>query len=319
MKRAMARITGVALLAATLVLPFMSPATASARPAPVYEFTTIDIAGAIDIYVFDVNADGVVVGSYNVVTPQGVRGHGFILRDGVVTTIDYPADQLIFTNVRGINPAGDIAGYYGETSTGTMRQHGFLLTKEGIWSSVEISGHTDSGLTRILPDGSTVGTYLDNMDANRMYGIVRNADGDIISVLDLANTCHESATPNGKTVVGYWGSSPRGNAGYVLEDGVFTPFHFSATSVSTMAWDISSDGKTIVGVFQQLENGKAVAHGYIAQRQGESVEDWTFAQFDPPGSVATNLFGCNAAGDLVGRYKDATGKFHGFLARPVER
>ena len=312
MKKVITRLLGAAILVAVLIVPF-APAGARSVSEPEYTYTTIDFPNMRDIYVFDINPGGEIVGSY-----LTDKLHGFVGKAGDFRTIDYPVDKLTFTNVRGINPAGDIVGYYGENTTGVVRQHGFLLTKHGEWSTIDTALHTDTGLTRILPDGSMVGAYLDGMtNASSMYAVVRNSEGEIISVLDKANTCHESATPNGKTIVGYWGASPRGsNAGYILEDGVFTYFYFSATANSTMAWDISSDGHTIVGIFQ---NANLVPHGYIAERRGDSVDDWTFTQFDPPGAVATSLFGCNAAGDLVGRYKDASNKWHGFLASRTQR
>ena len=307
MKKAITRLLSTGLLLAALVVPFASAAAGEASE-PGYIFTTIDFPNMRDIYVFDINPGGEIVGSY-----LTDKLHGFVGKPGNFRTIDYPAEGVQYTNVRGINPAGDIVGYYGKD--GIM--HPFLLTRHGEWSTLDYPGHAQSGFTRILPDGTMLGTYFDASNYSDMRAVVRNREGGTISVLDIPNTCPEGATPNAKTIVGYWGASPRGgNAGFIWEGGVFTHFYFSATANSTMAWDISSDGHTIVGVFQ---DANLVPHGYIAERRGTSVDDWAFTQFDHPGAVATGLFGCNAAGDLVGRYKDASGKWHGFLASRTQR
>jgi uncharacterized membrane protein len=51
--------------------------------------------------------------------------HGFLLRNGTFTTIDAPG--ATDSRASGINPQGDIVGFYSDNSG----QHGFLLTPCG--------------------------------------------------------------------------------------------------------------------------------------------------------------------------------------------
>ena len=52
--------------------------------------------------------------------------HGFLLSRGVFTTIDFPGATV--TQARGINPGGDIVGWYIDSSGKT---HGFLRSLTG--------------------------------------------------------------------------------------------------------------------------------------------------------------------------------------------
>ena len=55
--------------------------------------------------------------------PDGKR-HGFLLRKGEITTIDFPDATL--TAAIGINARGDVVGRY---QTGAGSDHGYLLNK----------------------------------------------------------------------------------------------------------------------------------------------------------------------------------------------
>ena len=57
--------------------------------------------------------------------------HGFLLSKGTFTTIDVPGSPF-GTYALGINPRGDIVGYYGDSSN---NYHGFLL-HDGTFTTV---------------------------------------------------------------------------------------------------------------------------------------------------------------------------------------
>jgi probable HAF family extracellular repeat protein len=50
-------------------------------------------------------------------------------------------------------------------------------------------------------------------------------------------------------------------------------------------------------------------HGFLLSRG-------TFTTIDVPNGNFTNAFGINERGQIVGRYVDASGNVHGFLATP---
>ncbi len=313
MKNAFRKIIGMLLLIMAVAFP-LAPVVVGADATPQYTFTSIDMPGATLTMAFDINPRGVIVGSYL----GGGKLHGFSGTPGDFTSFDFPGSDVTFTNVRGINPGGDIAGYYGESTTG--RQHGFVYTKHGEWQTIDTPGHNFTGITRILPNGTTVGAYMDSSAGLNMTAVVRDPEGNVISALtDPPNACHESATPDYTTIVGYWDPEPLGAGfqSYVLEGGVFKSFHPSATTINSMAWDVSNDGLIIVGLYQDPGLGNTNVHGYIAKRRGTSVADWSFTRIDYPGADQTAVWGCNSRGDLVGRYF-LGGMWHGFVATRTE-
>ena len=73
------------------------------------EYASIDYPGASTCYATDINSNGVITGIW---TDDGGVGHGFLLEDGVFTSFDVDVEGATSTWAYGINPQGDIAGYY---------------------------------------------------------------------------------------------------------------------------------------------------------------------------------------------------------------
>src|SRR5260221_14386483 len=58
------------------------------------------------------------------------KTHGFLLRKGEFSTIDFPGADVVSTQARGINPQGDIVGLYvSKDALGKLHTHGFVATK----------------------------------------------------------------------------------------------------------------------------------------------------------------------------------------------
>ena len=81
------------------------------------EFTTIDVPGATLTSANGMDAEGFIVGPYEV---GGVR-HGYRWHDGEFTLIDLQGATV--THAAGINPRGEIVGYYNANGV----DHGFFL------------------------------------------------------------------------------------------------------------------------------------------------------------------------------------------------
>jgi len=93
------------------------------------QFTLFDLLGALPVTQDNggINARGDIVGTYCDVAPctLGIGAtHGFLLRGGVLTTIDVPG--AVRTSATGINASGDITGFYNAGGVG----HGYLLTRK---------------------------------------------------------------------------------------------------------------------------------------------------------------------------------------------
>jgi hypothetical protein len=85
--------------------------------------------------------------------------HGFLLRKGTFTTIDPPSST--FTALLGINPEGDIVGFYAGSSVGSGG--GFLLRK-GRFTNIDVPGALagSTSANGINPQSDIVGSYSDS-------------------------------------------------------------------------------------------------------------------------------------------------------------
>ena len=129
---------------------------AAATPA---EFgTPILVDETLDQLDFDQIQQGDIVGIH-VDTPGQPGGgvHGYLLRQGVFTPVDYPGHLNTIT--QRITNSGQIVGCYHDTDTmGTM--HGMILS-DGKFSEQSTPASMNYGA---LPDGSvTIGQYTDMM------------------------------------------------------------------------------------------------------------------------------------------------------------
>ena len=262
-----------------------------------FSFKTIDVPGAAATSPSGINARGDIVGSY----VDGTGSHGYVLRDGEFTTIDFrdaAGTVVAGTGAAGIGPSGEIVGTYTVVGEPGVNVHGYLLTKQGEFVAVNYPGHTNTIAQRILPDGTILGCRHDNDNMGSMKGflITRSGSEEIGLFASMAN----GATPDHRQIVGLYkkdATSPQ--RGFLIDDGDFTPLVVPG-STGTSAWDMNPAGE-IVGVYT-----KAGVHGFV-------LRDEVYVPVDFPGATATRAFGINARGDVVGSYV-ADGKTHGFLA-----
>ena len=94
------------------------------------DFITFDLPGVVPVAQDNggINARGDVVGVYCDLSPCDISNagtHGFVLRQGELTTIDYPGARS--TSILGINARGELAGAFTDAAG---RSHGFLLSRD---------------------------------------------------------------------------------------------------------------------------------------------------------------------------------------------
>jgi len=121
-------------------------------------YTTIDVPGSNGTAIpTGINARGDIVGFYFDSSGQGI---GFALRDGTVSTIAAPG--ALSTVPWGINARGDVVGSYFEGPL--FASHGFLLTREGTLTSIDVPGGTPGSTQAagINSGGDIVGTHQDS-------------------------------------------------------------------------------------------------------------------------------------------------------------
>jgi hypothetical protein len=305
------------LVRPVVVFGLLALAVSSAQ-AQGYNYVSIDYPNAIRTRTFGISPGGVIVGDYR--DSSGAL-HGFLLVGGRYVTVDVPGTLIGSTGVlptgaRGINPVGDIVGFYfvppGSSSDCTVAftppcQKGFLLHR-GTFSTVLFPGHEGSIPQRITPTGNIYGCYHDLDYMGSMFGFTRTASGTF-NTNNVPASMNNGATPDGSTIVGLYSDlsmMPSHDHGYVIQNGNFQPFDVPDSTL-TWAWDITPSG-SIVGEFR---DAAGVFHGFLRTAAG-------YTSIDFPAAIGTHAIGINPGGAIVGTYTDTNNATHGFLAVPAD-
>lgn len=316
-------ITGIAALSVIC-------AVQASEPTKPYTFFTVDIPGSLSTTIFGINSNRDIVGAFETPFPPefGLQpelrwNHGFVLRDGVLTTIDAP--QSILTQIRGINNQGDIVGAYipiqnAGTPGGGFR--GLLIKNGGEQTTVDFKPtHLNTVLMRITSNGTMVGCYhddgIDSGPQDSMHGISFDSKGIMTSIDDevpgvqFGSGMHTGISDDGKKKSGFlFDHSPsfERSRGYSIEDGKFSFFDVPGSKY-TQGWDINPSGD-IVGFYG---DGDVVADSNLHATAFLKIKD-TYQAVQYPKAMDTRAFGINSARDIVGTYETEDGHTHGFVA-----
>jgi uncharacterized membrane protein len=207
---------------------------------------------------FRINNRGDIVGQY---WDENQFAHGFLLRDGQVTTLDFPgADD---TTAFGINESGTIVGTWDLTDSqqNPIENHGFIWSN-GAFTQVDFPGAKDTSVFAINAQGDMVGAW-DNDINGPSHGFVYT-HGQFIN-LDVpfsgavATQAHDISA-NGK-IVGYYTDALSVAHGFIAEGAKFTTIDVPGAT-ATAPWGINSGGQ-IVGDY--LDANSAVL-AFLAQR-----------------------------------------------------
>lgn len=290
-----------------------------ARAAESYVFKTIDVPNSTSTNVMANNASGDIVGYY---TDASKVVHGFLLRGGTFTTLDYPGADVAWTNANAINDSGDIAGSYSlKAPAPASNVHGFRLTRAGVWSNEDYPEGThimQGGAYGILADGTVVGCFHDGNPMTAMFGYSKGPKGVTSSSYPAGTpfSMHYGATPDGKIIVGtYLTGANQGDNwhGYLIEGGKTVPFDLPG-KVGTQALGITAE-RTIVGIYTVQVGTAWAPRGFVADTRGSNdPASWNVSTVHVPDAQRTGVRSMNVRGEVVGSYQDAAGVVHGYLA-----
>jgi hypothetical protein len=120
--------------------------------------TTFDVPDAALTAAYEIDNRGQIVGNY---TDADGFQHGFVLHDGVITTIDHPRatsqPNMTRTRVVGIDDRGRLVGSYGD-DTGLL--HAWMW-EDGEFTSIDPPGAIGAEASQIDDRGRIVGRYVD--------------------------------------------------------------------------------------------------------------------------------------------------------------
>ena len=218
----------------------------------------------------------------------------------VYTTIDVPGAST--TSVQGINQHGDIVGGYVDGSGG----HGFLLSK-GVFTKIDYPGAAHTDANGLNARGEVVGGYrMPGEPAVNMHGYLRTRHGEFLPV-DFPghiNTRAQRITQEGLILGCYHDTDTMATMRGVMINARDLSEVAEIDAFASMTNGATPDGSLIVGFFTDMDAGRA--RGYLLYGD-------TFIPFDVPGSIATNGWDVNPRGEVVGAYRDASNRLHGFL------
>jgi probable HAF family extracellular repeat protein len=206
---------------------------------------------------------------------------------------------------QGINDRGDIVGNLFDAQG---VRHGFLLRRgEAVADIIDypqaIGGPAGSGTaaTGINAQGDVVGWYrlpgeASNPLAAHGYLLSRKGVFTRIDYPGHLNTMPQRITSTGIALGCYHDTDGMDSMhGFTRSpDGSFSGFSVPAS----MHNGASPDGSRIAGLYQN--------HGYVIDQGG-------FLSFDVPDSIVTAAYDMTPQGDVIGHFRDGSGRFHGFL------
>ena len=286
-------------------------ALAASVYAQQFKFTSIDFPGAIVTAARGINNHGDIAGSYRI---PGSPRQAMLLKKGKFIPLAPPAPDASFSEATSINDRGDVTGQWGDAN-GFF--HGFLLS-DGVLTILDVPGATDTFALGVNDSGLVAG-YWDLLDPNgntlAVYGFTWKDGGFVDMQINFP----------GAAGSGLFGVNSRGDLSGVwlpdlngsIEHGFVCP-----KSAPCFSYDASVSGN-------DLTQGDGInAHGQVAGVSCDTtvfvchaflVAGGTLTSFDFPGAAGTGTlaYGINSAGQIVGRYYDPDGNFHGFLAQPV--
>ena len=263
-----------------------------------YTFETIDVPGA-EILVLTASSDFEDYAG-NARSADG-KEIAFTLIDGVFTTYDFPGSQK--TNFYALGNNGNAAGYYEDSEglhhgvvleNGELRQYDFPNSIE-----TEIYGISDA--TGVMT-GNFIGTD----------GIRRGFSGETtVEFSGALETFADFVNAEGTIVGSYIDADGIYRPYYKRPDGRFTTADFGAGAELEYMF-VHGINDAGISIARRKKLGD-VPRTYVGRIREGTVE----VRF--PGAVSTEGWNINQDGSIVGNYKSADGRVHGFIARPVDQ
>jgi hypothetical protein len=265
-----------------------------------YVFSTISYPDSTITWVYGINNDGQITGTY-ATSITGGEYVGFTMESNGTFTSLAPNLTPI-----GINKSGRIAG----TSSigGAPYSDGFIRDVGGDITSFSVPNGIYTEGYGINNKGLVVGQYTPGTDPQgNAAGYLRQTDGSFttISYPGAINTQAFGINSAG-VIVGAYNPGSRSSA-FIREPGG----DFKS---------VSFPGATETILFAVNISGMAVGWYYIdstAEPQGLIREKGKLTTLNFPGALLTYLYGVNDKGQISGSYSSSAGVF-GFVATPVD-
>ena len=280
------------LASATLGLLMGIPCVADAQE---YAFTPIDVPGATRTAAAG-NSNTAVVGEYD---DADGNTHGFILSQGVFTTIDLSGASS--TQINGINAPGRYTGTYFDPDAGRIYA---FVSRKGDVTTLDPPGAIQSQGGFLNAQGEVVGGYR-NSNGRRLAFVWRKGVFTTIDPEPAATLGPVAFGINEKgDIVGTYVDTDNNRHGFLWTESGYTTLDVPG-AVFTIAQGINNAGQ-IVGLYLATDG---TFHGFV-------LSDGVYTTVDVPGSSSTSIYSINPKGEIAGEFENADG-IHGFLGTPA--
>jgi len=291
------------ILAVLFVFPLMRTFAQQAPNAfSIQVITTFDYPGAGNLTLPQkINERGDIVGEF-IDSSAVTRGFVRFKNGSFSAPIVDPNDTVGFTEGRGINNSGTVAGDY-VGSDGNS--HGFFLSG-GTFTDYNVPGTVSTAVLGINDPGDFVGAF--DPDGSGILQAFVSVGGTLtsFSVPAAISTLAYEINNSKQLTVGYYIDGSGILHGYYRDNAGALHFPIDPSgSVGTVLFGVNNRS-WVVG---RYADSSGVTHGLLF------VPPDNFTTFDYPGSNFTSLNGISSQGNICGRYVDASGIAHGFIAR----
>jgi probable HAF family extracellular repeat protein len=269
-----------------------------------FKFIPIDYPGASATRAMGINAQGVIVGSFD----DSVATHAFLLRDGQFTAFDVPGATI--TQAKCINAREEIVGYFFDAD---FNLHGFYFYRRH-FKTIDIPFSSETRAEGINDAGAISGEYVDQ-DGNEHGYLLHEDKFETFDVPNSFSTDIWMVTNDGwfagdfsdpVTVLAYL-RTRRGNYLTLAYPGAAAD---AARSIN--------DRHEVVGRWDD-HSVPPVELFCTTQCHGFYWSDGEFQSIDVPGATSTVALGINNRGQIVGRFVDSAGNDHGFVTKQGAR
>jgi hypothetical protein len=275
-------------------------------PSVSYSFGLIDVPFSSDGAPFGINDLRQMVGGYdNLDLDSYPADHGFAFKGKGFVTIDYPGAPQ--TAAYAINNSGEVVGLFVDNVTG--HSHGFKLVGS-TFTQLDYPGADDTVALGVNSDGDIVGIWSTSSTSANGF-VLSGGVYSPVTVPGAQSTYAEGINKSG-VIVGYYFDASGNSHGLLDNGGVQTTIDYGGYPDSYLA-GISDSGLMLGGYGSPTTIGSTL---YIWQH-GFLYSGGKFSSFDVPfGDVAaTEPYGMNNHGEIVGGYVDGAGMTYGFYAK----
>ena len=262
-----------------------------------YTFETIDVPD-VEFLAVTASSDFEDYAGYTK-GADGEKEVAFTLIDGVFMIYDFPDSQNTYFFALGNN--GNAAGHY-EDSDGLF--HGVVLEN----GELREYNFPDSVETEIYGISDATGALTGNFtDA---AGVRRGFSGDeIIEFPGATETFADFVNSSGGMVGSYVDADGLYHPYIRTPDGRFAPLNLPhAPHLEYFFVHGINDARVVVARTKRVDSPPGTLVGTFQEG---------LQRFQVPGSVSTEGYNINQDGSIVGHYKSADGRTHGFIARPI--